>query len=435
MERMHVTLDAWQLIPVSASTEAALEAATSRLAEHLGNHADLSLADVAWTLQSGRPVYSHARFVVARGTAEAAAGLAAPDRLNTAVRPEVPRPVAFLFPGQGAQAVGMGRELYEEQPVFAAALDRCAEHLRTALGLDLREILFPQPEAKAEAARRLEQTGLTQPAVFAVSWSLAELLRSWGVEPMAMLGHSLGEYVAACVAGVMTLEEALDLVALRGRLMQSLPAGAMLSVSLPEPEVRSFLSGGLSLAAVNGPDICSVSGPTEEVDALERRLAERGAEHRRLRVSHAFHSAMMDPILPELEEAVRRVRLRAPRVPYLSNLTGGWIASGEATDPRYWLRHLREGVRFSEGLEKLLAEPHPVLLEVGPGRTLSVLAKRHPGRAVGGQPVLATMPLSAGASQLAGALTALGQLWLAGVEPRWEALHPVRPRQVPLPAA
>ncbi|HEX3526198.1 MAG TPA: amino acid adenylation domain-containing protein [Thermoanaerobaculia bacterium] len=425
----------WQLLPLSARGEEEVQAATRRLASALAERSDVQLSDTAWTLQTGRRGFAHRRFAVCRDTADAVAVLAGadPGRLSPVARLEERLPVAFLFPGQGAHAVGIGRELFASLPVFAAAVDRCSELLAPHLGLDLRHVLFPTPGGEAEAEVRLTRTEITQPALFTVSWALAELWRSWGVEPAAMLGHSLGDYVAACRSGVFGLEDALELVALRGRLMQALPAGAMLSVLLPEAELRWLLSGGLELSAVNGPAACTVSGPPPEIEAFGEHLRGLGIEGRRLRVSHAFHSAAMDPILGEMRRAFERIALRPPQIPFVSSRTGDWITPGEAVSPEYWVRHLREEVRFAAALDKLLLPARFILLEAGPGRVLSSFAKRHPGRSPG-QRSLASLPGTEGGSELADLLTACGRLWMAGVEPRWEALHPQRPRRVPLPA-
>ncbi|HEY7511838.1 MAG TPA: amino acid adenylation domain-containing protein, partial [Vicinamibacteria bacterium] len=292
-----------QLLVLSARTPTALEAAARNLAAHLEAHPGADLADVAYTLQVGRRGFRHRRAVVARDAASGRRALeAAPAGSSEAVAAS--RPVAFLFPGQGAQHVNMARGLYARAPGFRDALDHAAGRLAPALGLDLREVLFPAPGAEEEAARRLEQTALAQPALFAVEHALATQWMRWGVRPEAMLGHSVGEYVAACLAGVFSLEDALALVAERGRLMQRVPPGAMLAVPLPESELRARLDGALSLAAANGPALSVAAGPVEEVEDLAARLSAAGVECRRLHTSHAFHSAAMDPVLDEFAQRV-----------------------------------------------------------------------------------------------------------------------------------
>ncbi|HEY9420051.1 MAG TPA: type I polyketide synthase, partial [Thermoanaerobaculia bacterium] len=354
----------WQLLLISARTPSALETATDNLARHLEEHPEQPLADVAFTTQVGRRAFKHRRALVCRDGEDAVAVLAArdPHRILTLTQEDRERPVAFLFPGQGAQYPGMGRDLYDSEPAFRKAIDACARELQPHLGLDLRTVLYPQGDPEA-AAKRLERTELAQPALFAVEYALAELLREWGIRPAAMIGHSIGEYVAACLAGVFSLRDALALVAVRGRLMQGLPAGAILVVPRPEEEARKLMEDGLALAAVNGPSFSVLSGPVERIEA------------RRLHTSHAFHSGMMDPILEEFAREVGKVRLSEPKTPYLSNLTGAWIEPSQATDPAYWVRHLRETVRFADGAAELLRDRSRVLVEVGPGRTLASLIR------------------------------------------------------------
>jgi amino acid adenylation domain-containing protein len=427
----------WQLLALSARTPAALERAAERLRAHLAARPEQPLADVAWTLQAGRRAFPHRRAVVCRSHEEAIAALA-PGEAGRAAAGTAPSPapeVAFLFPGQGAQHVGMARETYREEPVFREQLDRCAEILRPRLGLDLRDVIFPAPGGEAAAAEALEGTALAQPALFAVEYSLARLWESRGVRPAAMLGHSIGEYVAAALAGVFRLEDALALVAARGRLMAEAPAGRMLAVPLPEADARALLGTELSLAAVNGPAACVVSGPAAAVEALRAELAGRGIESRPLRTSRAFHSAMMDPVLERFRAEVARLPLRAPEVPFLSNLSGTWITPEEATDPDYWARHLRGTVRFADGAAELLREPGRVLLEVGPGRTLASLARRQ-GEAARGRTIAASLPHPAhgGAGEGETLAAALGALWCAGVEVDWPGLHAgERRRRVSLP--
>ncbi|MCE9667448.1 acyltransferase domain-containing protein [Myxococcus stipitatus] len=424
---------AWQLVPVSARTPTALESATKRLEAALREQAGGNLADVAWTLQVGRQRFKHRRFVLARSVEDAAEALSQPQglRVFTESQDAIERPVAFLFPGQGSQHVDMGRALYEAEPVFRAEVDRCAELSRAHLdGVDPRMVLYPRLEDREACAKKLAQTALTQPALFILEYATARLWMSWGVKPAAMLGHSIGEYVAACLAGVFSLEDALCLVAARGRLMQHLPSGAMLAVSLSEEEVRPYLDAAgaeLSLAAVNAPMQCVLSGTHAAVEEARRRLEEAGAQCRVLVTSHAFHSAMMDPILADFTARVSTVPLKAPAVPILSNVTGMWLTAEQATSPRYWSEHLRGTVRFEEGLRTLAADARRVLLEVGPGQTLERLARRHPALA-STHPVLASMasPRDDGAlSDVQAPLVyqTLGRLWQAGVVIDWKAFH------------
>jgi acyl transferase domain-containing protein/acyl carrier protein len=420
-----------QLLLLSARSHAALDRATHNLREFLKDRPDSDLADVAYTLQAGRKRFSHRRMLLCSDVEEAVSALETPDRppLLSEAQDEVDRPVAFMFPGQGAQYVHMGRDLYEALPGFRREVDRCCELLAPELGFDLREVLYPDEAHVAEAESRLVQTAVTQPALFVIEYSLARQWMDWGVQPEVMIGHSIGEYVAACLAGVLSLEDALVLVAARGRLMQEVPAGSMLAVSLSPSEVEPLL-GDLDIALLNESEMCVVSGTTEAIERLEATLGERKVSCRRLQTSHAFHSAMMDPILGRFEEIVKRTTLRAPRIPYVSNVTGTWITEAEATDPGYWARHLRQTIRFAEGLDELAGDGQRLLLEVGPGTTLATLAALEPGRVT-----VSSMRHPRDRQPDQGPLLrALGRLWLGGVSIDWKGFHAGRrPRRIPLP--
>ncbi|HEX6290302.1 MAG TPA: beta-ketoacyl synthase N-terminal-like domain-containing protein [Herpetosiphonaceae bacterium] len=426
----------WQVLTLSAKTPTALDTATANLGAHLRRHPDLNLADVAFTLGLGRRVFSQRRFLVCRDVADAMTALESrdPTRIFSYAQEQQRRPVAFLFSGQGTQYPGMARALYAAEPTFQETVDRCCELLQPDLGIDLRTLLYGEADSLSEAAAQLEQTALTQPALFVIEYALAQLWMSWGVRPDALIGHSIGEYVAATLAGVFSLEDALALVALRGRMIQALPSGAMLSVPLPEQEVAPLLGPELSLAAVNGPALCVVSGPAAAIDELERQLGARDLATRRLHTSHAFHSAMMEPIVAPFAEQVGKLRLSPPALPFISNVTGTWIAPEQATDPRYWARHLRHAVRFADGLAVLLQEPERILLEVGPGRALSTIARQHPDP-TSGRTILSSLPHAQDeADDLAFVLGTLGKLWLAGASVDWERFYADEQRQrVPLP--
>jgi acyl transferase domain-containing protein/acyl carrier protein len=425
-----------QILVLSAKTDTALETATTNLAEHLKHHPKTNLADVAYTLQMGRKAFNHRGMLVCHGLGDAQTALETrnPQRMFTAVQESRDRPVAFMFPGQGAQYVNMALELCQVEPTFREHVDRCSDLLKPHLGLDLRRVLYPSPEQAEEATQRLQQTWLTQPALFVIEYSLARLWMAWGIHPQAMIGHSIGEYVAACLAGVFSLEDALVLVAARGRLMQGLPGGTMLAVPLPEEEVYPLLDEKLSLAATNSPSLCVVSGPTAAVEALQDRLTGQDVNCLRIHTSHAFHSAMMDPILEPFTKHVQAVNLEPPTIPYLSNVTGTWMSSADAMSPDYWARHLRHTVRFAAGLHELLQEPERVLLEVGPGRTLSTLARQHPEKA-SRQVVLSSVRHPQDQeSDAAFILSTLGQLWLAGIPVEWSEFYAGERRQrLPLP--
>jgi len=424
-----------ELLVLSAKTPAALEALTANLAARLRRRPELNLADVAYTTQVGRRAFANRRFLICNGVADAAEALETrnPARLVTRAEAQGARPVAFMFPGQGAQHVGMSRGLYETQAVFRESLDRCAELLAPQLNLDLRAFLYPTPERAAEASERLGETFLTQPALFAVEYALAQLWMSWGVRPEALAGHSVGEYVAACLAGVFSLADALSLVAYRARLMQALPKGEMLSVMLTAEELEPYLNADLSLAAVNGPSQCVLSGTAEAVANCEAMLAAREVKCRRLQTSHAFHSRMMEPALEPFARRVAQTEINAPSIPYLSNLTGTWAPAEEVKDPSYWARHLRETVRFGDNLRELSGDGRRALLEVGPGRTLSSLAARQEGRKQE-QPVVNSLPRpDERQTDLESMLGAVGRLWSAGVAVATEGYHAGRRRLLSLP--
>ena len=399
--------DGPQLLLLSARSEAALGHAVEQLDAHLATQPDAQLADIAWTLCKGRKVFAHRTHVVANSIDDAAKRLqelATSSFAKTALNPAPG--IVFMFPGQGSQYAGMGRELYAKEPAFAAALDECATVLRDELGFDLRERLF------ADDAEALRETGLTQPAIFAMEYALARLWMSYGVTPVAMLGHSVGEFVAAVIAGVMSLAGGARLVARRGRLMQALPAGSMLSVRLDAAQLATRLPATVSIAAENAPNACVVSGETALIQAFQAELEQAGAACRLLHTSHAFHSSMMDPALAPFRQEVERIALSAPRIPIASTLTGGMLSDAEATSADYWTRHLRGTVRFSTALQTLLAEPQHALLEVGPRTTLSLLARQHAQSR--GKLVLATLADSP-SNERAAWLDAVGQLWSYGV--------------------
>lgn len=426
----------WHLLTLSAKTGSALEAATANLVAHFREHTDLNLADATYTLQVGRKPFEHRRMLVCHDLADAVTALETgdPTRVLTRVQEPLERGVAFVFPGQGTQYAGMAAGLYRHEPAFRAQVDHCCEALIPHLGLDLRPILYPDAAHAETATRQLDQTAITQPALFVIEYALARLWMAWGVRPQALIGHSIGEYVAACLAGVFSLEDALALVVARGRLMQSLPAGSMLSVALAEEELRPLLEADLDLAAINAPKLSVVSGPTSAIERLERRLAERGVDCRRLHTSHAFHSRMMDPILSPFAAQVERVRLSPPRIPVVSNRSGTWMTPEEATDPQYWVTHLRQPVRFADGLGELLADPTRAILEVGPGRTLSTLARQHPAVSAGRVILTSLRHPQDQTPDVAFLLTTLGRLWLADVAIDWRGVYAhARRRRIPLP--
>lgn len=410
-----------EILVVSGKTAAAADKALANLAAHFDGHSEANLQDVAFTLQVGRESFPHRRAVVVETGKEAV------DQIRSSIANAVisgqagsisPR-IAFMFSGQGSQHVNMGLDLYQHEPAFQNVLDECARKLSMSEGIDLLRYLYPEAGNKEESDKKLSETWLTQPALFAVEYALARWWMSLGIEPAAMLGHSIGEYVAACLAGVFTLDDALRTVALRGRLIFGLPAGSMLAVMLPASELT--LDGNLSIAAINHPNQSVVSGPADEVQELEHVLTERKIGTRRLHTSHAFHSTMMEPILGAFETHLRGIQLNAPKMPYLSNVTGTWIQPSEATDPTFWARHIRQPVQFSANLQALAAAGCNVFVEVGPGNVLTALAAQQSGSDA---EILQSLPHPReNASALRRAYSTAAHLWVAGARIKWTGFH------------
>jgi thioester reductase-like protein len=440
----------WQLLPLSAKSSAALDASVARLAAHLRAHPEQEFADVAYTLQVGRRTFDHRLALVCRDRDDAVAALESrdPDRILMSQQETAESPVTFLFSGLGEHYPGMAQGLYETEPTFRAELDRCCELLVPHVGIDLRRLLFSGTASSGASARRpdlramlgrggqrpaseLDRTLYAQPAVFAVEYALAKLLMEWGIRPQSLVGYSLGEYTAACIAGVLSLADALTLVARRARLIDALPAGAMLAVPLAEDDAKPLLNGRLSIAALNGPCVSVLSGPEDAIAEVERVLAERSTPARRLPTTHAFHSRMMEPLREAFSRVVREVTFHLPEIPYLSNVSGTWITAEEATDPEYWVRHMVQTVRFVDALAELAKEPERVLVEVGPGQGLTAMARQ------AGCPLVSVATLRSAWDHQADSaylLGSLARLWLAGLRIDWTGFHThERRRRVVLP--
>jgi phthiocerol/phenolphthiocerol synthesis type-I polyketide synthase E len=413
---------------ITAKQLTALDQACARLADHLDANCDADIADVCHTLSAGRPLHACGRFAIVRDTRDLAMALTADEatRTVTAVRTESVQPVAFLYPGQGSQQIQMGRFLYAEEPVFREQIDHCADALKPHLRLDLRALLFSEHDGESGAL--LRNTEYAQPAIFAVSYAMAQLWASLGVSPKAALGHSIGEFVAACLAGVFSLDDGLRITAVRGRLMQSLPAGAMLAVAAPAHRVASFLSE-CTIAADNGPEACVASGPAGEIEALQRLFATKDIAATLLQTSHAFHSPMMRAAVTPFTDFMASIDLRAPQSPYISNVTGGWITAAQATDPVYWGRHLVETVQFHKGLRAVLDQASSVLVEVGPGSALARLARA----IVDDSPttlIKSSLPYAGNAEREIGDwLSTAAGLWHAGVPVDWSRRYTGERRQ------
>lgn len=436
-----------QLLLLSAKTETALEAMGQHLAHYLQAHPRLKVADVAYTTQSGRTTFRHRRAVVSSSLNEAMELLASKDgQIVSTQAPQSPRSVAYLFPGVGEQLRTVFPQLYREQEAFRTAVERCSTFLQETFELDLLHYLLgkdrPAPAANESMDLRallgrktqgatvqekdpLQQTHLAQPALFVMEYGLVKLLESWGIRPSGMLGYSLGEYVAACIAGVFSLEAALTLVVRRARLIQVAPQGSMLAVALAPEAVKPYLNEHVNLAAINAPATCVLAGPIDAIERVRRQLEERGIVSRLVETTHAFHSAMLHPLRDSLIEIVRSIPLHTPAIPYISNVTGTWITPQQATNPAYWADHMCQTVQFAGGVAHLLQEKELCIVEVGPGQSLTSFARQ--SVAIGSEKlerVSALLPAPHERITLQRALVAVqGRLWTLGVALDWRHLH------------
>jgi acyl transferase domain-containing protein/acyl carrier protein len=453
----------WQLVVVSARTRPALERAADRLVTHLRENSDQNFADIAFTLQEGRKAFEHRRMAVCQDIEAAVTLLEArtPSKVFTSVAEYGRRPPTSLFPGLGDQYLDMGRGLYDSEMEFARHIDQCSEFLQPLMGADLRKIMYPTPrvreqneirtedrvnfrnlvlrgrEASSPPVQEIHRTLWAQPALFVVEYALAKLWMSWGIVPDAMMGYSIGEYVAACLAGVISLEDSLRLLAARAQRIDQLAPGAMLAIGASEERVGLLLTPKVSVAGINSSSLCVVAGAPTDIDELQERVMSGGElVCRRLLAAHAFHSPLMEPVAEELTRLGRSIRLSPPKIPYISNVTGKPMTDSEATDPTYWARHLTHPVQFAAGLRQMCSPSAPVMLEVGPGQMLTSLAEQYlssidlPDRVV-----LPSLPHSSDRQpDRAFILNTLGNLWLAGVDPSWAGVHKhERRRRIALP--
>jgi amino acid adenylation domain-containing protein len=410
------------LLLISAKTVSALELATANMVEHLRQEPNQNLADICFTLSIGRRFFPHRRAILCRNTSDVVetSDPGASDNIVTGEVDAFQRPLVFMFPGQGSQYVNMARGLYEEHESFRSQFDDCAEIAQSQLGRDLRDIVFTaDPDQKASEV--LCQTEFAQPAIFSTSYAMAKLWEHWGVRPSALIGHSIGEFVAACLAGVFSLEDALALVVRRGKLMQSLPTGSMLAVPLDLEQLQAYLAPAISVAAENGPTLSLLSGSDEAINELERRLRSDGVEGYRLRTSHAFHSVMMEPIVKPFLDSVAALNPKAPQLPYVSNVTGTWVKAEEATSPAFWARHLRAPVKLWSGFRTLVDKGSGIFVEVGPGSTLTGMLR---GAIQGNERISALASIRhPGVAQDDSEhfFRTVAQLWVSGVTIDWRS--------------
>ena len=409
----------FQPIVISARSKTALDAASARLAAHLRAHPDQPLADVAFTLKEGRRAFEKRRVLVASSHEEAAGLLEGSDTRRVFTHEPLDAPeVVFMFPGGGAQYAGMARDLYETEPVFQDWMDKGLAILQPKLDYDIKAIWLPEPGQEAAANDRLKRPSVQLPLIMITEFALAKLFESWGVTPSALVGHSMGENTAAALAGVMSFEDCIGLVHLRGQLFDTIAPGGMLSVPLSEAELRPRLTGDLDIASVNAPGLCVVSGPDAALKALAEVLASGGAETQRIAIDIAAHSRMLEPILGRFGAYLRSIRLSPPRLPIISNRSGQVLTAAAATDPDYWVRHLRGTVNFQSCLESLQTDIPRVFVEMGPGRALSSLAQANGIPAAQVVPAL-RHPDQAMADDAWHILT-VARLWACGVAVDWE---------------
>jgi amino acid adenylation domain-containing protein len=412
-----------QLLTWSAKSENSLAGYQKALGKFLESSSDYSLADVAHSLSRTRDLFAHRSFVVSGEIIETKETLLSEDNkhIKTNELQVVPSELAFLFPGQGSQYLQMGKSLYNEENVFRIAVDQCAELLKSDLKLDIRHIIYPEKNS-TEAENKLKDTKFTQPALFVIEYALSQLWMSWGVKPTVLCGHSIGEFVAAHLAGIFSLEDALHLITMRGKLVSELPGGSMLSVRSTIEEVKNIIPETLSIAAINSDRLIVISGPDSDIENFAKALDKENIANKLLLTSHAFHSTMMNPVLDVFQEEVKKVTLNVPRLPIVSTVTGTWLTDAEATSSMYWTNHLREAVNFSGAMKTVLELEDPVLLEIGPGRALSTLSMQKKGlKSLASISSLSFPKENETAHHTV--LSALGELWLHGVDINWKSFY------------
>ncbi len=423
----------WHMLPLSAKSNESLEIMKGNILTHLNENRHQKISDIAYSLQTGRTRYSYRSFLIVPNehtqTTDTRLHFSATHFFD-----EVYQPVTFLFTGQGSQSIGMAKELYETESVFRESLDECCHQFQHILNQDLRTIIYPNEAEQQNAEQKLHQTQYAQPALFAIEYAIAQMWMHWGMIPIAMLGHSLGELTAACLAQVFSLSEGIQIVAERARLMQSMPQGAMLSIQLSEDEIAPHLNDSLTIAVKNTPTSCVIAGDFSAIENLKQYLHLKNIPSIQLTTSHAFHSAMMEPAVTDFYKFLKRFHLQKPQIPFLSNTTGDWIRDEEATDPHYWANHIRQPVRFSEGVTVLLENSHHNFLEIGPGCALASLIKNHPNFGDKHTVVSTFGHQKEQKSNWQCIAAAMGNLWVAGVDFDWERFyHNEKRLRLPLP--
>ncbi len=412
----------FSLITWSAKTETSIGNYAKKLAAFVENHEEVNIEDIAYTIQNTREDFNSRRFVIAADRNELLSklnsekiDLSSSKKLSTKASE-----VAFMFPGQGSQFVNMGKELYENEPVFTAAVNECIGLLKDTPHVQLLDIMYP-PVNDETAAENLTNTFYAQPAIFIIEYAMAKLWMSWGIQPAVLTGHSIGEFVAAHFAGIFSLADALKLISARAKMVGEVAKGSMLALRIESEYLEEIIPKNLSIAAINSNKLCVVAGPTDEIEKFSSRLAERDIPGRLLQTSHAFHSAMMDDIVAPFEEIVKTIKLNPPVKPIVSTVTGKWMSEAEATNPAYWANQLRNTVRFADVIDTLQEDESRVLLEVGPGNVLATLARQQVTSKSTG--IITGLEKNETLTEYYCVLRALGQLWLNGIEPDWKAVY------------
>lgn len=424
-------LKPWQLLVFSARTKSSLENVTRRYADFFRNEVDLNLPDVAFTLQTGRKEFSHRQILVCRNIAEAAETISANDgkKIFRGFHEGAEPSIIFMFPGGGAQYPNMGLELYIHEQVYRESIDYCLTFLKEKFNIDLQPLMFPDRDEFEKSSLELQKPLNSILSILIVEYAVAKLWMSKGIVPNALIGHSMGEYAAACISGVMTVEDALTLVELRGRIFEKMPEGAMLSVNLTESKIQKYINSNIELGVVNGHELCVLSGDVASIADAEKKITAEGFECTRVKISVAAHSKMLEPFLAEFKAGISKIQLNLPAIPFISNLSGNWITNEEAIDPQYWVNQLRNTVRFSDGLGKILSESNAVFLETGPGNTLSSLVRGHHEKSNSHDVVSSLKHPQEIVSDYEYFLRSLGRLWLSGVQVDWNLINSKQKRK------
>lgn len=425
-----------QLLMWSAKSQNSLLGYEHALGEFINTSKNITLADIAYSLNVTRDEFNHRSFLIANSTNEASEKLISPKAKTTksALLKSVANETGFLFPGQGAQYLQMGKTLYDNEKVYREAIDKCAGLLIKDLKLDIRQVIYPENNS-VDAEELLKNTRLTQPALFVTEYALSQLWMSWGIKPTFLCGHSIGEFTAAHLAGIISLEDALHIVAVRGQLISELPGGSMLAVRVSIETLYELLPETLSIAAINSKQFCVVSGTKEDIAYFNQKLDSQEIPNKILLTSHAFHSFMMDPILDSFKNELEKIKLSIPRLPIISTVTGTWLTDTEAVNPMYWVNHLKNTVKFADAMDTAFELDDAILLEVGPGQTLTTLARQQASGKIIAAFSSITFPKEEHENEYETLLNTLGELWIKGLNPDWKSFYAQQQRQkIDLPA-